>query len=47
MTAMELAERMDEREMDLWFAEGLLREEERRDAELLARAKAAAMRGRG
>ena len=40
MTVFELVERMDERELTLWVAEDFLRDEERRDAGLVARAKA-------
>lgn len=42
MTVMELAERMDADELGLWMTEDMLRDEDRRDAELEARAKARA-----
>lgn len=41
MTVAELAERMDERELLLWVAEDHIRDEERRDAAMEARVKAA------
>ena len=43
MTAYELADRLDKdpSELALWAAEDVLRDEERRDAALAARAKAA------
>lgn len=43
MTATELAERMDKNpnELLVWAAEDFLRDEEARDAALIARAKAA------
>ena len=43
MTVFELAERMDEHpeELTLWTAEDILRDEDRRDGEMLARVKAA------
>ncbi len=40
MTVFELADRMDDDELTLWLREDLLRDEERRDKELEARAKA-------
>lgn len=47
MTVFELAERMDERELTLWVAEDFLRDEERRDAALEAKAKASVRRQLG
>jgi hypothetical protein len=44
-TVEELAERMTHEEYRLWDAEHFIRDEERRDRELEARAKAAARRG--
>lgn len=47
MTATELVERMDTNpdELLLWVMEDVLRDEDRRDAQLLARAKQAVKRG--
>ena len=42
MTVAELAERLDTDELGLWAAEDFIRDEERRDQEMLARAKARA-----
>ena len=45
MTAEELAGRMTAQEIRLWEAEYFLRDEDRRDAALLQRARAKAMNG--
>lgn len=45
MTLEELAERMGDEEFGLWIADGVLRDEERRDVALEARAKAKVGRG--